>query len=409
MSTCRGSLVAGCLTLSLLGGAAAPARGVEASGGGPAAQVEQIARTAESLRQAPVEDMNTDVPDAVRPLLTRLKHELLDLVVQHLAVAGGRPAAALRARLVAELRRAGARLDSRGRASNDNEEAGHRYGDVVELQIEQPRAHPGILTVAITLGVMCGTDTSLYVFRREASGWQLILTREADGYATVEGAQNLFDYQLSAPEPGGGFFVATASINAWCTSNWQSIRLEVLRPGPRAGEPKVLLAERQSVFGQDYRLKVLGRGVVSLAFQGNRNLGLDDPVREHVLRYQVAGDRVARIPPLARRPADFLDEWVDLPWPQAREWSAPELEPWHSRLQRTGNNYTLKDPGLRSAKAGRPGRWWVQLCLDGKDLPPALYFLVSREGERFRLEEVRARQPRGLALDEAEICESGEE
>jgi hypothetical protein len=403
MSRYRG-LLAGCLALGLLA-AAAPGRCAE---GGAAEQAARVARTAESLHRVPVEDMDTDVPAAARPLLSRLKQELRALVAARLATAGERPAAALRARLIADLRPAGARLDAKGRTRN--EEPAHRYGDILELQVEEPPAHPGLLTVAITLGIMCGSDTSLYVFRREAARWQLVLAQESNGYATVAGAQNLYDYELSPPEPGGGFFMATVSISAWCTSNWQGIRLELLRPGASPDQPRVLLDELQSAFGEDYRLRVLGRDVVSLVFQGNESLDRDNVVREHVLRYKVAGDRVARIPPLARKPADFLDEWLDLPWPQAREWSAPGLEEWHARLQRQTASYSLKDPAVRTGAAGLPGRWWVQLCLDGKGLPAGLYFLISRRGDLYRLEEVRTRRPRRLsARDDSELCESGKQ
>jgi len=40
--------------------------------------------------------------------------------------------------------------------------------------------------------------------------------------------------------------------------------------------------------------------------------GLDDSImtRLHVQKYEVNGDRVTRVPPLALAPEDFLDEWV---------------------------------------------------------------------------------------------------
>jgi hypothetical protein len=383
-------------------GASAPGGCLDGPDGEAAAQITRIARTAESLRQVPVEDMDTDVPEAVRPLLTRLKHELLDLVGAQLATAGERPAAAMQEKLIEELRLAGVQLDAEGKSRND--EMVSQYGDVLELRIEEPPAHPELLTVAITLGITCGSDTSLYLFRKESSGWQLILAREANDYATVAGAQNLYDYELSPPEPGGGFFLATASINAWCTSNWQSMRLEVLRPGPSPSAPRVLLDERQTVFGQDYTLRILDRDVVSLLFQGNQRLDLGIMVRDHVLRYKVAGDDVERIPPLAGKPEDFLDEWLDLPWSQAQRWSAPGLEDWHDQLAGQAHDYTLEGSGLHSSPAGRPGRWWVQLCLDGEDLPAGLYFLISQKGDVYRVEEVSTTQPTRLALDEAETC-----
>ena len=347
--------------------------------------VAPIARTIESLHRVPVEDLDTDVPEAVRPLLTQLKHELRELVAARLGTAGDRPAAALQAELVAALRQAGVHLGET--------KAKSPYGDVLDLQLERPPAHPGLLAVTITLDVMCGADSSLYVFRREAAGWTLILAQESNGYDTVAGAQNLFDSSFSPPRPGEGWFVLVSGVNAWCTSNWQSLRFKVLRPGASPDEPKVILSSSQTIFGTDYKARI-ERGVVALAFQGDMSLDIDLMIREHSVRYRVQGDRATRVPPLATKPEDFLDEWVALPWDEARRWTAPvaELERWHTRLE-------PKEPsayghsGVRSGKAGRAGAWWVQLCLEGKGLPAGLYFLVSKPAGAYRMEAVQTKLP----------------
>lgn len=55
-----------------------------------------------------------------------------------------------------------------------------------------------------------------------------------------------------------------------------------------------------------------------------------------VRHFQVTGDAVRRIPPIALSPRDFADEWIAADWAQARSWSMTEvraaLKPWHERL-----------------------------------------------------------------------------
>jgi hypothetical protein len=351
-----------------------------------AARVAPIADTIQSLHQVPVEDLDTDVPAAVRPLLTQLKHELRDLVVERLSTfSGDRPASTLKAELVEALRQQGVHLGETKEKSP--------YGDILDLQTERPAAHPELLAVTIILDVMCGADSSLYVFRHEAAAWKLILAQESNGYDTVAGAQNLFDYSFSPRRPGEGWFVLVSGVNAWCTSNWQSLRFKVLRPGANPDEPKVVLSSSQTIFGADYTARI-DRDTVSLVFQGAMGLDIDVMVREHVVRYRVEGDQATRIPPLATKPEDFLDEWVALPWAEARRWAAPapKLQSWHTRLDPT-QPASRAHTSVRSGKASRPGRWWVQLCLEGKGLPAGLYFLVSKQHGVYRMEAVQTKFP----------------
>ena len=45
------------------------------------------------------------------------------------------------------------------------------------------------------------------------------------------------------------------------------------------------------------------------------------------------GDGVIRLDPVTEDAADFLDEWVSLPWKDAERWSSnPSLKRWHERL-----------------------------------------------------------------------------
>jgi len=88
-----------------------------------------------------------------------------------------------------------------------------------------------------------------------------------------------------------------------------------------------------------------GNGTVSgelvTIYHATQSLDPGILVREHVMRYAVRGDLVRRVPPLATRPEDFLDEWVRLPWDEAARWTDPEA----------------RERGRRWAMSGTCGMW----------------------------------------------------
>src|SRR5262249_7368468 len=134
------------------------------------------------------------------------------------------------------------------------------YGDVYDIRIQQPEAHPDLLAVTTTIGVCCGDDTSFYLFKRENAEWRLVLAQEANDYDEIDGAQGRFTLAISPPDKQGKFFVVTANVNPWCTSNWQSLRYQVLRIGQSAYEPQILLSEKGTIYlavdNPVYELKV---------------------------------------------------------------------------------------------------------------------------------------------------------
>ena len=56
--------------------------------------------------------------------------------------------------------------------------------------------------------------------------------------------------------------------------------------------------------------------------------------RPHVIRYEVDGDALRRVEPVALRPVDFVDEWLTQPWAAIAPWSDPSTESTHASLYR---------------------------------------------------------------------------
>jgi len=319
-----------------------------------------IKEARDELWQAlPKDEWATDIPPAARPLLARYKRHLRELAWAVVAQEGDPERAEARAdRLFEEM---GVQDDG--------------------ISFAYPNTGSDLIAATVSMAIPCGSDTALYLFRREENRWRLILAREGSGYKTVADALGVFGYGVSPADERGGFFVVTANVNPWCSSNWQSLRFDVLRPGPDPDHPRVLLRERRTIFDpwdSGFQLTVTHAGF-RLGYLGDQSLDTGILVRDHVDQYAVAGNEVRRLPPLAADAIGFVDEWKELPWPQASRYGG--TREIHDLLQRD-DYFSAFDP----AEKGEGGRWSVPLWVErehGRN--EWIMFTVKQKGDEFRL------------------------
>ena len=353
----------------------------------PDSPADSISSTVSALRQVNGEEVyDSKIPPDVRALLTKLKHQLRDLIQKSLdadADANAQtPAPVLQARVLAALRRGGV---STGGPKDDV----HTFGSVVSVSVSRPRGHAGLVAVTTEVSVHCGSDTSLYLFRREGARWRLALADESNGYEQVNGARERFAFRVSPPDARGDFFVVAADVNPWCTSNWQVMKYRVMRVGGEAYDPRVVLKGDESIFLgtelEGFRLEA-DADTFTLRFDSNQSLDPGRLIRPHVLKFKVEGERAERVAPVALKPEDFADEWVSMKWDEAARWSDPsrlaELKDWHAELNKGdeafhGSEILFVRPCGRAA-----GEWLVGVGLyadAGAARAPNIFFTVARE------------------------------
>jgi len=341
------------------------------------------------MRQVKLPDYDTTVPVEIRPLLTRLKHQLRDLITLTLnsKVSESESLEDVKKALVAE-------FDKQGITSEKPDmvvvwpgkiDSGYVYGDIQQVGVHRIENRPDLIAATTTIGVCCGSDTSLYIYQKTQGTWKLLMAQEATGYAEVSGAQGSFGYAVSPSSAAGPFFVVTKNVNPWCSSNWQSIRYHVLRPGTVPYEPKVLLNRRETIY-----LGNLSEGTIdiqptgfTIEFEGEQTLDSGKLTRKHVVSYQVQGNEIRRVPPFAREPAGFVDEWFKLPWKEASKLVAPPisstLRELHAKVcadgQRTEGTFSTEFTYYPSACRIKSGQWQVGIEFDphkGKKLPAGI-------------------------------------
>jgi hypothetical protein len=222
-----------------------------------------VADTVGSLRLVHTDSMDTDIPVAAKLLLTTLKHQLRDLIANRLRFEKRQVSTQqLQARTIVDMSNLGLIDNEEGCVIVDANyiDRGYDYGDIDSITVTRPHDCLDLIAVTTMLGICCGEDTSLYLFKFESEEWKLILADEKNDYDSIRDGRRLFGFGLSWPDENKDIFVVTASVNPWCTSNWQSITYRVLRPGTEPYEPRVLLSRKETIYlcagDPPYRLEV---------------------------------------------------------------------------------------------------------------------------------------------------------
>jgi hypothetical protein len=192
-----------------------------------------------------------------------------------------------------------------------------------QLRFDVRRLGPALIGVTASFGIQCGSDTLLAVFAPKDGIWLPVLQLQSAPYKKVSGAWDMFDYALSPPDKTGHWFVVTKTVAPWCSSTWSSIRYGVWRPG----RAKASFQATDPIWwgNEDYGRLALGTNDFTLRFHAE---SIDDGRhnREWVRHFAIDGGKVMRIAPFADSPQDFVEEWVQSDWKQARAWTAPAIQ-----------------------------------------------------------------------------------
>jgi hypothetical protein len=143
-------------------------------------------------------------------------------------------------------------------------------------------------------------------------------------------------------------------------------------------------------------------GWFALTWGGSRKLDGEPGV--FISRFEIHPDRVLRIPPLALVPEDFLDQWIQLPWNEAKRWveSTKELDlsRWHEKLgtlSKDSAEINFVQPCPR--KQSGVDTWLVGLWMDSRLNPSFkdenLYVTVRKQLGAFYVDSIDSTRPEG--------------
>lgn len=203
------------------------------------------------------------------------------------------------------------------------------YGEIIRIKFVWKNGYePNVLIVSSQLWIPCGSsdpDSAIYVFEGKARHWELVLAADTDFDTPGASQATGLRYELSPPDGKGQWFLAVANAPPSCRWTKTNLHYRVLRPGRRPNEPQILVDQLEPIdqkFDPPFELRA---EMDWFAVTRGKHRKLDGEPGVSIARYEVDGDRVQRIHPLALRPEDFVDEWVQLNWEDAKRWSNPSM------------------------------------------------------------------------------------
>jgi hypothetical protein len=303
----------------------------------------------------PEDPFATDVPPVARVLLAEAKAELRDLAGSLLRdqPAGAKAAAAY----------LGAALHSSLLSTGALETCDSQYGTLLPPEVTAPAAD--IVAIQVVLAIPCGEDASLFLFRHENSQWRLVLDRERNDYEEVSGGAGAFEFRVSETDARGSFLVISADISPWCSSNWQSLRYDVVRINRGWRVPEPVAEGVETIFLEDEIGLEVTPDSFALTFAGS-SIDPARVVRNYQRHYRVeAGNRVTRVGPIANTPMEFVEEWL-------------LMNPDRKVLERDSCG-EFATPAHCS-----DGTWEIEYDFYDDDADPA-YFYVAEENGTFRM------------------------
>lgn len=337
-----------------------------ASFAGAAADLRALQATLKSMRTAKKETLGYR---ATSPATTVAKHQLRDWVEARLAgfEERGDEGALVRV-LNKELADAGMF-------------AGTELGYLGDMRL---RRQGQFLVLETRVGIECGFDNSIYLFSWTREGWRRTWQNEQNEYTEkTYQPQRLHSVQISPWNQEGEYFVLTLGSHSWCSSAWHPVYYRVFRLGPDLEAPPILEGSEIAYLGaNDPPIRgVIGQKSVWIEYTVG---SIDTTVhnRTKVRRYAFPAKR---LPPVALKPRDFVDEWLTSDWREASQWSEAEsrkaLRDWHKNLHKEFVSAEFIYPTMHCP--ARPDLW--QVGLEGGQ-----YYLVRwRPPYNFSLVEIR--------------------
>lgn len=300
---------------------------------------QAVRRSAAAVLQAqkdlvgqPVKDMDTEVPPALRVKIAGFKDTLVagvDAVMD--CEAANATAEKLQKDLVGQFHAnqpVASKID-------------WHYGANLQVKVTAPVAQTSLRIVELSFDIECGGDTILLAYelaRRNSQvisvagahvdsgtpdGLGRVLRWQAAPYEEINGAfGDFFEYVVLPAQDGKPWRLAVAHGEPWCTSTMSGLNLDLIEPEP--GGAHVVWSTKQIYRRGDSSPRLVLRPNGFELRADVFTIEMEQIVRKGVFRYVVDGDTVRRVGPIAVDGRGFVDEWLQLPWSEAKQWSVAE-------------------------------------------------------------------------------------
>jgi len=264
--------------------------------------------------------MEIKVPPMVRTQVGALKDALVKAVDESMRCAiVSEGAAAMEATLAKRLDANQPEKPFTPQAGEIDELEDGVYGATLKVAVSTPANAQQLRAVEVSFGIECGDDTVLMLYEAKSEGWRRVLRWQSPEYADISGAfGDLFAYAVIPGAMTSEMRMVVAHGTPWCTSRFSGFAIDVLAPAVHGDTPRVVW----------HTARGYSRGDFATSLRATRDgfeLRINEPTmdanvfeRTVVYHYRISGDHVERIEPIALNGRGFVEEWLDMPWDEAK-------------------------------------------------------------------------------------------
>ncbi len=333
-------------------------------------QAASLSQTFQRLQGFEVGEGGLGPLDQILPILAVYKEQLREIAVESLKDSEG-PAAA-KAAIESKLRKAGI-----GRAKD---EENRPYGLIDDLEVVQPPLQPNLLSVLFHLKLAHAVDTSLSVFQRSGSGWDLAWKVDRNDYLKWElDAYHVAPPQFTASDSNGAFLMLVAADSGRYANGSYELWGDVYRVDGGFHRDQIF---HQNFACKDHQVALdpVGLRLETIEMATDSSLG---GYRVFPYRYEIHGDHVVRVAPIGFNAHDFIGEWGNLPWEEAATWSAPaqleKIREFYNKL-RTPDGYFGGEFSAVQVCDPQGKLWQIRFDRPGESVN-SIYFQVERRDQ----------------------------
>lgn len=201
------------------------------------------------------------------------------------------------------------------------------YGSNLLVSVARPQ--PQLLSIQFQFHIECGNDTVWIAFEQQGGKWQQKLLWQAQAYTEISGAfGDFFLAGILIPNSAHpeDWRAVAAHGNPWCTSRFSKFSVAVLAPAANGQARVVWQTDREYSRGDFAPILRSTANTFELRLHDDEMRFDPENAFERLViyRYQVAGDNVTRVEPIAANGRGFVEEWLSMPWGEAAGQTAPE-------------------------------------------------------------------------------------
>jgi len=196
------------------------------------------------------------------------------------------------------------------------------YGADLNVKVSRAGDKTSLILVVFNFGIVCGDDSMLlgYVWKQEK--WIRVLRWQSDPDRTPNAFGDFFDYRVVQQQNSANWLVGVAHGHPMCTSNFGRFDLDFIQPA-RNDIPQKVLLHKEEIYWRDdpVKMKLTPDGLELRVSGYSRDISII--CRPGIYRYRISGDQIDRVQPIAINGRDFVDEWLNSPWNESKNWNSP--------------------------------------------------------------------------------------